>query len=184
MLRQALLSGQIADQEEFQELSLLSARRYQEQMAALERDVADGRLKDTATVFGSLAKVAEQGGKRMAKAAATFGAVEALINAYRAAAQALADPTKLTPAEKFAAYASVLAAGLGAVNSIKSAGSQVGGGGGGAVASAAAAAPAAPLDVRLSGMSADQFISGASLESLFDRLQDEAGDRGLRVSFA
>ncbi len=184
MLRQALLSGQIADQEEFQELSLLSARRYQEQMAALERDAADGRLKDTATVFGSLAKVAEQGGKRMAKAAATFGAVEALINAYRAAAQVLASPTEVTPVQKFAAYASVLAAGLGAVNAIKSAGSQVGGGGGGAVASAAAAPAASPLDVRLSGMSADEFISGASLGSLFDRLQDEAGDRGLRVSFA
>lgn len=184
MLRQALLSGQIADQEEFQELSLLSARRYQEKMAALERDVADGRLKDTATVFGSLAKVAEQGGKRMAKAAATFGAVEALINAYRAAAQVLASPTEVTPAQKFAAYASVLAAGLGAVNAIKSAGSQVGGGGGGAVASAAAASAPAPLDVRLSGVSADEFISGASIQSLFDRLQDEAGDRGLRVSFA
>ncbi|UCH46894.1 MAG: phage tail length tape measure family protein, partial [Betaproteobacteria bacterium] len=184
MLRQALLAGQIADQEEFQELSLISARRYQEQMAALEREAADARLKDTGTAFGALAKVAEQGGKGMAKAAATFGAVEALINAYRAATQALADPTKVTPAQKFAAYASVLAAGLGAVNAIKSAGSQVGGGGGGAVASTAAASAPAPLDVRLSGVSADEFISGASIQSLFDRLQDEAGDRGLRVSFA
>lgn len=184
MLRQALLTGQIADQEEFQELSLLSAQRYQEKMAALEREAADARLKDTGTAFGALAKVAEQGGKGMAKAAATFGAVEALINAYRAATQALADPTKVTPAQKFAAYASVLAAGLGAVNAIKGAGSQVGGGGGGAVASTAAASAPAPLDVRLSGVSADEFISGASIQSLFDRLQDEAGDRGLRVSFA
>jgi len=96
-----------------------------------------------------------------------------------------AEALKLPFPGNLAAFAKVLATGLGAVQSIK--GVTPGGGGAsaaGAVASAAAAPSAAPLDVRLSGMSADEFISGASLESPFNRLQDEAGDRGLRVSFA
>ena len=142
MLRAALHAGQIADQEEFQELSLASAARYQERMAALEREKNQQRLQNTASVFGALAQVASSAGEGMAKAAAIFGGIEAVINAYVAASQALADPTKVTPAQKFAGYASVLAAGLGAVKAIKAAGAKVGGGGGGGgAASGARSAP-------------------------------------------
>lgn len=141
MLREAFLAGQIADQEEFQELSLLSAQRYQERMAALEREKNQQRLQNTASVFGSLAQIASNAGEGMAKAAAIFGGIEAVINAYVAASQALADPSKVTPAQKFAAYASVLAAGLGAVKAIQSAGAKVGGGGGGGAGAGARSAP-------------------------------------------
>lgn len=184
MLRDAFLAGQIADQKEFQELSLASAARYQERMAALEREKGQQRLQDAEGVFGALAQVASKSGKGMAKAAATFGGIEAVINAYRAATQALADPSKVTPAQKFAAYASVLAAGLGAVQAIKSAGSKVGAGGTSGGAAATTAPASAPLDVRVAGLGASDLISGAALSDLFDRLQDEAGDRGFTVSFA
>ena len=53
-----------------------------------------------------------------------------------------------------------------------------------APAVAAAAAATAPLDVRVSGLSPDTIVQGASITGLFDRLQDEAGDRGLRLVFA
>ena len=56
------------------------------------------RLADTATLFGSLQSIAENGGKGMAKAAATFGAVEATVNAYRAATAAqIADAQRDAP---------------------------------------------------------------------------------------
>jgi hypothetical protein len=122
--------------------------------------------------LGDMASAFQSGNEDMLRISKAFGAAQALVSAFTGAAEALA-------------FAKVLATGLGAVQSIK--GVTPGGGGAsaaGAVASAAAAPAASPLDVRLSGMSADEFISGASLESLFDRLQDEAGDRGLRVSFA
>lgn len=104
--------------------------------------------------FGSLSRAAERGGKGMAKAAATLGAVQALINAFVAASQALADPTAITPAQKFAAYAAVLAQGMAAVAAIKQAGASIGaggGGGGGAAAGGAASAPSKNVAIQLTG---------------------------------
>lgn len=79
--------------------------------------------------FNDLGSVMQSGNDKVLRIAKAFAAAEALINAYRAATQALADPT-VPFWGKAAAYAQVLAAGLGAVNAIK--GVNAGGGGGGA----------------------------------------------------
>jgi hypothetical protein len=59
-----------------------------------------------------------------------------------------------------------------------------GGGGGGAGAAAASASSAGPLEVQINGMGADEMISGANLGNLLERLTEEAGDRGLRLTVA
>jgi hypothetical protein len=138
----------------------------------------------TGEAFDSMVNNFQSGTDKMARIGQAFAATETLVNAWRAYSQTIADPS-LPWFAKFSAGASVLAAGLNAVNAVKSIGSGgTGGGGGGAAPAAAASAPIAPLDVRVQGLGANDLISGAALSDLFDRLQDEAGDRGLSVSFA
>jgi hypothetical protein len=75
-------------------------------------------------------------------------------------------------------------AGLVAATGLAQAASAAGGGGssaGGGAGGVAAAAAQAPLNVRLSGVSADSFVSGANIGDLLDRLNEEAGDRGYRI---
>ena len=64
---------------------------------------------------------------RMTKMIQSVGAAQAVVNAYLAASQALADPTVPFFA-KFAAVAQVLATGMGLVNAIKGGGGSAGGG--------------------------------------------------------
>ena len=169
-------------QQEYQNLMEEAQKQHSDRMAELNVYRHGDVLAQTSSWFGDMAGAFRSGNQQMIEVSKKFGAIEALINAYRAFNQTLANP-ELPWYAKIPAAASVLAAGMNAVNAIKGGGA--GGGGGAAVSSSASAVTSQrPLDVRLSGMSADEFISGASIQSLFDRLQDEAGDRGLRVSFA
>lgn len=180
---------------EARERELIGEAEHKEQMLRLEKEYQErlsnikdgGRTRDLQAVLGSGQETLQALGAFNEKAlrmAQVFGAAKAFVSTYEGAAEAL----KLPFPANLAAAASVISSGLGFVAAIKSVGSggSIGGGAVGVGAGAVGSSPAAPapLDVRLSGMSADQFISGASLETLFDRLQDEAGDRGLRVSFA
>ena len=140
------------------------------------------RLRKTAKMFGDLADITRIGGKKTAKITKGLAIAEATINAHKAFSSALASAPWPT---NFAAAASALATGLQAVKSIASVneggggGSAAGGAGGGAAAFVPAQAAPAPLNVRVSGLSGNQLLSGADVSSLLTRLQDEAGDRGL-----
>lgn len=112
-------------------------RSYQDQLAALQAESQQRRLSDMGNFFGALAGIASAGGKGMVKAVATFSAIQGTISAYAAAIEALRTPN-LSIWGRFAAYASVLAAGLKGVAAIRAAGG-VGGGAGGAAAQAPAA---------------------------------------------
>lgn len=137
-----------------------------------------GRVQDSAAVFDKFTSKARDALSKNRKIAAA----EALINTAKAASQALADPS-LPWFAKFGAAASVYAAGQQFVQAIES-GSKATGSSAGGGASAVSSAPASPLDVRVQGLGASDLISGSALSDLFDRLQDEAGDRGISVSFA
>jgi hypothetical protein len=136
---------------------------------------------------GDIASAMGQFGGESFRAAKIFGAAIALINTYQGASEAL----KLPFPANLAAAGSVLAAGLGFVASIKSA--QPGGGGSGSrgrgrgassAAAAPAAAPQAPLRVFIQDISPDSLISGAALQSLFDKLLSENKDRGYVLQVA
>lgn len=123
-------------------------------------------------VLGSLGTLF-QGSKK-------FAAAQALVNAWAGASEAL----KLPFPKNLAAFAKVLATGLGAVRNIKSATPGGGGGGavgGGAVASAAPAATQSPLDVRLNLVGDGDYVRKSDVSSLLDILNKEAGDKGYRL---
>ena len=161
----AAIRGQIADEE----------RRF-------EKEDHRKRQQAYANLFNDLAFVADAGSKKLGKIVRAAGAAQALANSYIAFTEALKNPPG--PPFSYAQAAAALASGLRAVQSIKSSGSGGGGAGvgGGGSAPAAAAAPPAPLNVRVSGLSSNQLLSGADVSSLLTRLQDEAGDRGLIIT--
>jgi hypothetical protein len=120
-------------------------------------------IQDEKDFWSASADVARQGGGKVGKAIQAVLATRALMNAWTAYTEVLADPAYVgRPWARFAAGAQVLAAGLGAVNAIKSASS--GGSAGSAATSAGgaiAAAPTSNVSVQLVGgdmFSRDQVI--------------------------
>lgn len=130
---------ELLTEEQHKEAMIALEEEYQSRLQAIEMEARQRKLSDTANLFGALADIASVGGKKTAKAVAAFQAIEGTINAYGAAIKALNTPG-ITLAGRFAAYASVLAAGLRGVMAIKSAGGAVGGGGGGGASTLSSAA--------------------------------------------
>lgn len=169
----------------FNEAKLRLEEEYQERLRNIKQRGADS---DLSIALGSGQEVLTALGSFNDKAlrvAKVFGAAQALVSTYQGAAEAL----KLPFPANLAAAASVISTGLGFVSAIRGATSSGGGGGAGAGAGGGAggvpaAAAQSPLNVRLSGISPTDLISGAMLGSLLDRLQDEAGDRGYSLSVA
>jgi len=91
---------------------------YQRRLAGLREEGGMSQLDQAANLFGELNTLAGGGYDSLLRVQRSFAAASALINAYTAASQALADPTVPFFA-KFAAMAKVLAAGVGLVNAIK-----------------------------------------------------------------
>ena len=129
-------------------------------------------LQQAETFFGQMATSFQTGSEKMQRVARTFGAIEALINAYRAYNQTLADPS-LPFFAKFAAAASVLSAGIGAVNAIK-------GSGGGGVTGATpgiAAQQAAPQTSQNVAIQLQGDIFGRDqIESLINQINQATED--------
>lgn len=101
-------------------------------------------LNATGEFFGALAGVMGNGNEKMLRVQKTFAAAGALVNAYLAASQVLADP-KLGFFSKFAAVAAVLAKGMALVSAIKSGSNAASGGGAAGNTQAAAPQQKAPL---------------------------------------
>lgn len=176
------LNQELLTRQEYNLLMEDAEMQHSERMAGIAVFKHGDTLQQTQAFMGGMASALSSGNEKMMKAARVFGAAEALINAFRAYNQVIADPT-LPFFAKIPAALSVLGAGIGMVNSIK--GVSAGGGGAGAASAASGAAGQAsrPMEARISGLDPNSLFTGASITSLFDALQDEAGDRGLSVSF-
>ena len=170
--------------QEHREAMLLLEEEYQRRLSEIEGTSQDQRLADSASFFGSLASIASAGGQKTAKAVAAFQAIEGTVNAYGAAIKALNTPG-ISLAGRFAAYASVLAAGLKGVAAIRSAGG-VGGGGGGAAPTIAAQgvqqAQQQTAVFMVKGLDRDALYSGEMLAKIFDGITEEAQKRGLQIA--
>jgi hypothetical protein len=157
------------------------ARQAAEEQRRIDEQRRAEAINSAADTFGSLQNLAMNFGKRGAQIAKVFGVAKALISTFTGAAKALELPF---PAN-IAAFAQVLATGMGAVASIRGVStSGSGGGGGGAAAAPAAPPPPKPLEVMVQGLGPNDLITGGQLSNLFDKLVDEAGDRGIRPVFA
>lgn len=117
---------------------------YQDQLMALRRQEADQTLGHYQSFFGTMAGALQSGGESMLKISKAFGVAEAAVSMWRGAAKALELPFP----ENLAAWASVLATGVKAIQGIKSARPGSSGGavssGGAAGAGAGAATPQGP----------------------------------------
>jgi len=177
-----------------QELAIVGGRHgalerleaeHQDRLRAIGGMAADQRLSDVSSLFGGLASIAEIGGKRQAKLAATLAAVETTVNGYATAMAAARQAPTL--AGKFAVYAGWLATTAKAVSAIRSAGGGGGGGGGGVPGGAGAgaagggqqSAPEAPLRVTLDTIDPSAAYSGSAMIKMFEAIQKEAGNRGI-----
>jgi phosphopantetheine adenylyltransferase len=150
-------------------------QEYRNRVASLNTQ----KLNDMAGFFGAAASVTAAGGKKMAKVTATLQGAQAVMSAWSAYAQMLADPSFIgRPFARFAAAANVLAAGLNAVKNIKAAGS----GGGASVSGAAATVPSTSEPqaqrVIVEGLDRNSLYSGEQLSNIFEALYKENKDRG------
>lgn len=95
-------------------------KSYQDQLAEIQANEHSARLQELGGFFGSMADIAETGGAKMAKIAATFSGAQTMIAAYEAAMKAAAEAK--TIAGRIAAYALFVAKGVATVQAIKAAG--------------------------------------------------------------
>ena len=180
---------EILGEEGHREALLSVEEEYQRRMSEIQDAAFQKRISDAAGVFGALADIASAGGAKSAKAVATFQAIEGTINAYGAAIKALNTPG-ITLAGRFAAYSSVLAAGLKGVQAIRSAGGASGGGAASSVGGGSRDATAQPaqqerivrLDVRGDGMFADMLRESGS--AIIDAVLNEKRAGGTTVIMA
>ena len=136
-LNAALASKLISHEEYYRKLREL---QFANLMSDANRSDMAQDLSNTARYFGMLQSMTGKNYNTLARMQQTFAAGAALVNAYLAASQALADPT-LGFWGKMAAYGKVLAAGLGLAQAIKGAG-----GGANASGAGATATPATPQE--------------------------------------
>ena len=144
--QQALLDEALArkaiSQEQYYALSEQMAQEHNQKMSDIDVWRYGTGLEKAEAFFGGMADALQSGNERMQAIGKKFAAIEALMNAWRAFNQVLADP-------RVPAYAKIpqgLAVLGAAMNAVKAIG---GGGGGGARANqaAAVAAPSAPQNV-------------------------------------
>ena len=145
-------------------------RTHQEKLMQI-RAAADARsLNNLATFFSGAQALAQSNGNKSFKTAKAFAIGSALLSTAAAAIQAMADPTAITPWQKFANYAMVLGRGMSAVASIRSMQPSGGGGGGGGGGGAATAAASQPSGGSSNG-------SGAMGNAVYINLQGQSFGR-------
>ncbi len=166
--------------------SLAAAREYQEALTEVERMGSQERMGLIGGAFGDLAGLMNTENQKLFKIGKAAAIAEATISGYQAAVDAWAKGMKVGGPPVAAAFAGASLAKTGAL--IAGISSQSIGGGGGTTSTgggtATTSATSQPLDVRVSGISPDSIFTGASVQSLLDRLSDAAGDRGLRILVA
>ena len=111
------------------------------EMTARKTAAVQSVMSSASAAVGTLASTFAKT-KSQARAFIAIQQTLAVVSAYSAATQSLADITKPTAFEKFAAYSAVLAQGLAGVAAIKNAGKSIGAGGGGSTAEPTVSAPA------------------------------------------
>lgn len=144
---------------------------YYSSAISINQNQRSQTLSDMSEDFAQMNTLAGGGYETLIRAQRSFAASSALINSYLAATQALADPS-VPFWGKFAAYAKVLAAGMGAVNAIKGGGSGSGSRGRAAATPATKTEPTKNVLVRLEG---DAWLTGMA-EQIMTQIYDASKD--------
>lgn len=111
----------------YQSLEEDMLREHNSRIAQIEQAKNDSMLSSGATLFGGMADMLSAFGGESSKAYQTifaiskgFAIAQAAMNLTSAISQAMADPSALTPAQKFANMAAISAAGAGLASQIAS----------------------------------------------------------------
>lgn len=120
LLRTAL-EKELITQQEYYDLMEQAKKQHNDRMIELDVWKHGSTLDKTEAFLGDMADALQGGNERMMQIGKAFGAAEALINAWRAFSQTLAEPG-LSFWEKLPAALSLLSAGIGAMNAIKGVG--------------------------------------------------------------
>ena len=167
--------------EEHNQAKLRLEEEYTERLAEINGGYHGAALDQAQTFFGDMATAMQSGNDKMVAAAQAFAYIEALINAYRAYNQVIADPS-LPWFAKIPAAVGVLGAGLKTVQSIKSLGGSASASAGGtssaagvtATSSAAEVAPQTQTVIQLEGTMAE--VVGPMLDAIIKGIQSESDD--------
>jgi len=181
----AALDAELITRAEYDEQKLRLEAEHQEKLGKIKGQ----EMEVTKNVLDRVAGLMQTSNAKLFKIGQAAAIARATISGYEAAVESYKYGAAKGGPVLGAALAAVSLAQTGAmIASIASqspSGSGGGGGGGSAGgASAATAPPQAPLEARVTGFGANDLFNGSMVTSLFNKLQDEAGDRGLRVSFA
>ena len=140
--------------------------------------------------FSGLVALTGTQNEKLLRVAKTAKAGQALVDAWAAYNQVLADPSFIgRPWARVAAAGQVLAAGLGAVSAIK--GVSSGGGSAGSSGSSSASSSSSssssssggssPLMVGWNATNPNDLITVGMAQKMFEMISDEAGDRGFTI---
>lgn len=176
--------AKIATDEEFNALEADINKQHAEALAEIEMRSRQQKLTAFSGALGDLSSLMASENKKLFNVGKAAALAQAVLEGYSSASAAWNKGMIVggPPVAAAFAAASVLKTGS-IVSSISSASASGGGGGGSSGGGTPLAAPVAPLEVRASGFTADQLFTGDAVSGLFDQLQDEAGDRGIKVSF-
>mgnify|MGYP003108931549 CR=1 FL=1 len=184
VLTKSLEAGHLK-QAEFDQLELDQKAAHIEAMENLERMQQRSTLAGYSGMFGDLATLMQSSSKSLFNIGKAAALGEAVVSGYSAAVAAWDKGMKIGGPPVAAAFTAASLAKTGALISQISSANATGGGGGGAGGGGIGQQTASrPMEARISGLDPNSLFTGASITSLFDALQDEAGDRGLSVSFA
>ena len=156
-----------------------------DRIKALTEGGLSDKLGAWGNYFSGLISLTGSNNQKLLAAQKTFVAAQALIDAFGAYNKVLNDPTPQPWWARHAAAGQVFAAGIGAVNAIKSASASSGSTSAptaSAGASSAAAAPAIPTQTVSINLQGDTFSRG-SVEGLLEQIQSQL-DRGGRLVFS
>ena len=131
---QAFNDQKLITEEEFQQRKQQIIEKYRNSQFQEQMGLYATGLNDLGSAFGTLTSVVEQSASKQSAAykamfavSKAFAIAEATVKLSQAVAQAMADTTALTPAQKFANMAAVAAAGANVISQITSVGFAKGG---------------------------------------------------------
>lgn len=171
---QQALQQRLLTQQEYAGLMEQAQTQHSDRMAQIDVHRYGTGLQKAGAFMGDMANAFSAGNEKTFKIAQKFGAAQALVNAFTGATEALKMPF---PAN-LAAYANVLATGMGAVSAIQGARP------GGSTSGSAAATAAAPQVVRNVSVSIlGDHVPKDQFEDFFEKM-NEMFEGGARFNLA
>jgi len=179
--------ARVGTEELYNEAERRIEEEHQKALSEINRRAMDERLYAIGGALGDVATLMQTENDKLFRIGQAAAVAQAVVDGWSAATAAWAKGMQVGGPPVAAAFTAASLARTGAmIASISSAsprGTGGGGPGGGGGATGAVSA-AAPLNVYLPQIEPQGMYSGSTISSLFEQLQKEAGDRGLKMVFA